>query len=496
MLTILASFSQEESRSISENVKWGKQKRFQSGEFSESNKHIFGYRYDDELEQYVVIPEEAKVVRMMFQMYLDGVSYPKIADAMNETGLKTVNGNAFTFSSVASMVHNEIYSGNLVRQKYFTENHISKKRPRNRGELPKYYIQDAHEAIIDSETYAKVLEEQKRRKPLTFPFTSKIKCGICGKNYCRMASGQKSDSSVRWSCLTRMKNCGECSNIVFKNQELESICANVMETEQFDASLFAELIKGITVQANQDIVFDFVDGTQKTFHYLLTEQRKKLPKVRFYNSYFDNKLFCAICGRPITRKKKWNSRTEYYWQCHRRGNIPCESVRYEENVLKQIMCEMWNLEEFDEYFFHDIIDKIVVQPTGTLDFYLKDGTIRHFHTLILWGRNHESTLTKAFYGKFRCPDCGRVFTRHYDPKSGYSYWKCSGAYKKKVMCPNVKAYPDYDLQQICAFLMGDEQFNETKFMETVDHGEILQGDKVQLYFKEGEMKEWRRLQKK
>ena len=103
---------------------------------------------------------------------------------------------------------------------------------------------------------------------------------------------------------------------------------------------------------------------------------------------------------------------------------------------------------------------------------------------------------KAFYGKFRCPDCGRVFTRHYDPKSGYSYWKCSGAYKKKVMCPNVKAYPDYDLQQICAFLMGDEQFNETKFMETVDHGEILQGDKVQLYFKEGEMKEWRRLQKK
>ena len=95
MLTLLASFAQEESRSISENVKWGVRKRFQSGEIGAANKHILGYCYDDELRKYVIIPEEAESVRWMFQMYIDGVSLREIAGSMNRAGIRTTLGNDF-----------------------------------------------------------------------------------------------------------------------------------------------------------------------------------------------------------------------------------------------------------------------------------------------------------------------------------------------------------------------------------------------------------------
>ena len=95
MLSILASFAQEESRSISENCKWGIRKRFQSGEIGTANKHLLGYRYDEEQKKYTIIPEEAGAVRWMFQMYIDGVSLRGIAENMNQAGIRSVLGNEF-----------------------------------------------------------------------------------------------------------------------------------------------------------------------------------------------------------------------------------------------------------------------------------------------------------------------------------------------------------------------------------------------------------------
>ena len=111
MLTLLASFAQEESRSISENVKWGVRKRFQSGEIGAANKHILGYRYDDGLRKYVIIPEEAEAVRWMFQMYIDGVPLRGIAESMNSAGIRTTLGNDFQEASVRQLIFNEVYAG-------------------------------------------------------------------------------------------------------------------------------------------------------------------------------------------------------------------------------------------------------------------------------------------------------------------------------------------------------------------------------------------------
>ncbi len=164
MLTLLASFAQEESRSISENVKWGIRKRFQSGEIGTANKHILGYRYNEEEKKYIIIPEEARTVRRIFDMYLEGTSLRKIAKTLNEAGIFTVRGCKFSEASLSVMIRNEVYAGDIRRQKCFVEDCIAKNKVKNVGQLPQYYMRDCHEAILDRETWAKVQAEMERRK--------------------------------------------------------------------------------------------------------------------------------------------------------------------------------------------------------------------------------------------------------------------------------------------------------------------------------------------
>lgn len=156
MLTLFASFAQEVSRSISENCKWGIRKRFQNGSIGVANKHVLGYRYDDERKQYVIIPEEAEIVRQMFDLFLRGNFLQQICDKLNSQGFRTITGKPFQEGSVAQLLQNEIYAGDLRRQKSYMADPISKKKVKNKGMLPQYYYQDCHETILDRETWERV----------------------------------------------------------------------------------------------------------------------------------------------------------------------------------------------------------------------------------------------------------------------------------------------------------------------------------------------------
>lgn len=120
MITLFASFAQEESRSISENCKWGIRKRFEEGMIGVANKHVLGYRYDDALKQYVIIPEEAETVRAIFSLFLNGASLRQICDALHEKGMRTITGRLFVETSIAIILKHEIYAGDLRRQKTYT----------------------------------------------------------------------------------------------------------------------------------------------------------------------------------------------------------------------------------------------------------------------------------------------------------------------------------------------------------------------------------------
>jgi DNA invertase Pin-like site-specific DNA recombinase len=202
MLTILASYAQEESLSASENQKWRVKQKFSNGQ--PWRTYMLGYRYDG--EQLVIVPEEAEIVRSIFADYLDGKGVVAIMKRLNEEGILTQQGFTWHQSAVQRVLRNYTYTGNLLLQTKFRENHLTKCTVVNRGELPQYHIQNSHEPIIDMGTYKAVQIEMAHRadqfgKPqttATYPFTGLITCAGCGKHYRRK---MKKTGPV-WICST------------------------------------------------------------------------------------------------------------------------------------------------------------------------------------------------------------------------------------------------------------------------------------------------------
>ena len=188
-MTILASFAQEESRSISENIRWRIKKQFEKGN-TNGRFRVYGYRWEE--DNLVVVHEEAAVVRRIFQNFLDGKSRLETEREFAAEGITTRNGYRWMDSNIKVVLTNVTYTGNMLFQKEYVTDPILKKRKKNRGELPKYYVENTHEPIIDKETFDYVQQEMTRRKKLgalankslnTTCFTGKIKCGQCGGWY-------------------------------------------------------------------------------------------------------------------------------------------------------------------------------------------------------------------------------------------------------------------------------------------------------------------------
>jgi DNA invertase Pin-like site-specific DNA recombinase/Zn-finger protein len=187
LLTVLAAFAQEESRSISANITWGVRKRFEEGQ--ERWAHVFGYRKDfDTGETYIIVEEEAKVVRLIFDLYEKGLSTSKIGKELQKRGILTPAGKVvWEGALVRSILVNDKYCGDLILQKYVTKDHLTHAFVKNDGEeAPMYYIKDHHKAIVPREQFNRVqriLEYRNKKKNGydTYPLGDKLRCPYCGK---------------------------------------------------------------------------------------------------------------------------------------------------------------------------------------------------------------------------------------------------------------------------------------------------------------------------
>lgn len=267
MLTVLTSFAQEESRSTSENVKWGIRRGFEAGQMNAFV--LYGYRsVNGELQ---VVPEEAAVVRLIFENYLNGFTAAKTERQLEEMGVKSYRGKHFSKDAIRKILKQEKYTGNAMLQKYYIESHITHRKRKNRGELPQYFVENSHEAIISAETFERVQQEIKRRRELgifasgavqTSCFTSRIRCGFCGKNYRRHKRSRKNGTEiVRWRCsLKKMCGCGACGGEDVPEEELKYACALAMGREEFDEAEFREKVKGISVTRTGVLEFTLADS--------------------------------------------------------------------------------------------------------------------------------------------------------------------------------------------------------------------------------------------
>ena len=165
MLTLLASFAQEESRSISENARWAIQKRFEQG-IPNGKFRIYGYRWED--DRLVPVPEEAAIVRRIFQNFLDGKSRLETEREFAAEGITTRDGCRWVDSNIKVVLSNVTYTGNLLLQKEFIEDPLTKKRRKNKGQLLQYYVENTHECC----PYVNTMHPL--RKPVKWVFL-----GIC-----------------------------------------------------------------------------------------------------------------------------------------------------------------------------------------------------------------------------------------------------------------------------------------------------------------------------
>lgn len=269
MLTILASYAQEESRSASENQKWRIKKNFSEGKPWSGT--ILGYRYFQ--GHYIVVPKEAELIRRIYRLYLDGLGTNAIAQTLNKEGMRTKNGHEWHKSAIDKILKNYNYTGNLFLQKTYRENHISKITRINNGELPKYHATETHEAIIPLETFDAVQNEFARRAkkyaknaklPKQYPFTKKVVCGICGQTYRRKTATGR----VAWGCSTYdTKGKAACASKKIPETTLMQCAADVMGLTEFDAFAFELRVDHIEAFNGNRLLFHFKGSTTKEVYW-------------------------------------------------------------------------------------------------------------------------------------------------------------------------------------------------------------------------------------
>ena len=221
ILTILSSQAQEESRAISTNVKWGYARKFEKGE--STRQRSYGFRKAPTGEM-CIVEEEAAVIRNMARWFLDGDSLERIKHRLEEAGIETTTGKkTWSTGTIYNILINEKIMGDVLLQKTFTADYLTKRRVKNSGQQKQYYVKNHHEAIIPKTVYYKIQEEIARRSSLKKDGTRKGKtaqgvysskyaltgimvCNECGAHYRRTTWAKNGKKVIVWRCINRLEH--------------------------------------------------------------------------------------------------------------------------------------------------------------------------------------------------------------------------------------------------------------------------------------------------
>lgn len=219
LLTIMASLAQQESQSLSQNVKLGFQYRYQQGQITVNHNRFLGYT-KDEKGQLIIDPDEAVVVRRIYREYLEGASMQQICRGLEADGILTGAGKQkWRPETLHKILKNENYIGDALLQKTYTVDFLEKKRVPNNGLVPQYYVENSHEAIIPSNLYMQVQKEILRRTNLhsganrkkrvyssKYALSSIVSCPNCGDIYRGIAWNNRGKRSFVWRCVSRVEH--------------------------------------------------------------------------------------------------------------------------------------------------------------------------------------------------------------------------------------------------------------------------------------------------
>ena len=265
MLTVFAATAEEEVKNMSLNMYWRIQKDMERGLVWGGNDP-FGYHIVE--KKYIVVPKEAKVVKMIFDLYQSGLGDTAIAKKLNKEGIKPARIDKWSKTTVRNLLLNVTYTGDLMLQKTYRPVMSNKRYKINKDTKPKYLVSDNHKPIVSKEQFqecvrirAKRNAAYKDRKPVkSYPFTKMIKCGCCGSSFHHKVCTYQ----PKWMCKEADKMGKDyCTNKAIPERVLYKVIAEVLGLEEFDEIIFKEKVEDMVAYPNNLLVINFKDKTSK-----------------------------------------------------------------------------------------------------------------------------------------------------------------------------------------------------------------------------------------
>ncbi len=371
LITIMASLAQQESQSLSQNVKLGYQYRYQQGQVTVNHNRFLGYT-KDENGQLIIDPDEAVVVRRIYREYLEGASLQQIGRGLETDGILTGAGKPkWRAETLQKILKNEKYIGDALLQKTYTVDFLEKKRVTNNGLVPQYYVENSHEAIIPRDLYMQVQEEMVRRANLhsgqdrkkrvyssKYALSSIVYCSQCGDIYRRVAWNNRGKRSIVWRCCTRVEHGPEaCDADTIQESELQNLTVRAINMALGKKDSLNE-----TLQQNVEAVLMGVGGIPlDEIDAKLEELQKELLKVANAKGDYD-----SITDEIYSlREAKQNAQVD---------NAEREGVKKRISDMQQFLAEQTqDITEYDERLVRRLIEKITIYDERvTVEF--KSGT--------------------------------------------------------------------------------------------------------------------------
>ena len=386
LITIMSSLAQEESRSISENVTWGKRKQMSDGKVNICYGNFLGYRKGENGEPEIV-PEEAEVVRLIYKLYLGGWSANRIAAHLTDQGIKTPKKKTlWTATTILSILSNEKYAGCNRSQKTYTESFLTHKMLKNKGELPQYWVDDSHSAIVSREMYDLMQDELRRNgenrsvRSTTNLFSSRIVCGTCGSYYGKKVWGSNTKyRKIVWQCNAKYNRTdrdktkprgAQCKSPHLTESQLEYVfitAINQLITSKADyikeyESVVAELTDTASIEKEIEKLQAENLVTYTALKEAMEENAHRPLNQEEYNTRFGS--LNAEYESQLARLSKLGEKRQSALAKRERLNM----------FLAELAAQDGLLTEFDEALFRATVDRFTVQSESEVAVCFRDGT--------------------------------------------------------------------------------------------------------------------------
>ncbi len=374
LLTIMSSIAQEESRSISENVRWGKRKSMADGKVSVSYSKFLGYK-KGENGGLVIDEEQAVIVRRIFSMYLQGYNLTRIAKTLTEERIATPFGKSqWRYYTVLRILMNEKYKGDALLQKYYVSDFLTKKLVKNNGELKQYYVKGNHEAIIEPETFDLVqrllaVGGKGKRQCSTNILSSKIYCGDCGGVYgSKVWHSNDKYRKVVWQCNDKFKG-QKCSTPYLTEEQIKNLFVRAVNDLLFSRK---EIFSKYDEIINDELATDVLEKKQEKIELKMAELEGEIENlVETSNTseidtidYRERRNQIVNCYETL---KNINSELI--------KEINDKTIRRE--TIKRFLNEIKKMDfitEFDNLMWVSMLEKMVVYSKEKFIFVFRDGS--------------------------------------------------------------------------------------------------------------------------